>query len=481
MRRWSSALTLGLTVCLTTRTAAAQRLQVDPCGTARLRAVNVALAAACLLALHAILRLQDAPQPAQPQRQQQQQPSSSNSSLLARSWAWLDQPAPALLWAVALAHLPLHWFYTYLYYTDVGSTLFLLLCLLAAAPISTSGGGGTSKGRFAAAALSALSGGMAVLFRQTNAVWVAFVIGAVLVRRTMGDPPAPVATDGSAAGGSGAVPAASSGSSGAAAGPGPAAQEPAAVTTDAQRSRGAGVPVPAVLQELRALLAVLWRERGPLLAELWPLLLVPAGFVVFLVRNGGVTVGDKEAHQPVRHAAQLVYFVLYCLAWLWPVVFWAAPAARSAGARAPGVAVSALLLASGLAAAAVRTAPPPHPYLLADNRHYTFYVWRRLLARAPQALARRGAGAAAAAAAAGVAQQQEGDKIVTLLLPYAAGATTVTLAYLLLRRQRQLWAVGYAACLAMVLVPAWLLEFRCGGRGGRGPHTRDQDRWPAVL
>ena len=42
----------------------------------------------------------------------------------------------------------------------------------------------------------------------------------------------------------------------------------------------------------------------------------------------------------------------------------------------------ALLFVPSLAAslAALVCAPQPHPYLLADNRHFTFYVWRRFLA-----------------------------------------------------------------------------------------------------
>ena len=93
--------------------------------------------------------------------------------------------------------------------------------------------------------------------------------------------------------------------------------------------------------------------------------------------------------------------------------------------------------------AAVFTRPPPHPYLLADNRHFTFYIWRRLLA--PQ-------WAAAA-----------------VLLPCCT-LCCMGLVWRLRQLQSPMWLVGFLACLAATLVPAWLLELRCechrGGGGG---------------
>jgi len=57
----------------------------------------------------------------------------------------------------------------------------------------------------------------------------------------------------------------------------------------------------------------------------------------------------------------------------------ASRAAAPAAASAPATAVQLCML-HALCFAALRAAPPPHPYLLADNRHFTFYIWRRLLA-----------------------------------------------------------------------------------------------------
>lgn len=97
--------------------------------------------------------------------------------------------------------------------------------------------------------------------------------------------------------------------------------------------------------------------------------LVILGFIVFLVYNeGSVTVGDKTAHTASLHIAQLFYFTLmttlctilyikpfsklqlFAFLWLAPVVYFC---------------VDRFTIA--------------HPYILADNRHYTFYLWKRIL------------------------------------------------------------------------------------------------------
>lgn len=105
-----------------------------------------------------------------------------------------------------------------------------------------------------------------------------------------------------------------------------------------------------------------------------PLLLVPLAFGWFLVWNGGIVLGDKSSHQPVLHGAQLCYlfgFVALCspfqclractqrlrsLRWWIAVVGW-------------GV-VSVALLDSSVYF---------HPYLTADNRHFTNIFYRRVL------------------------------------------------------------------------------------------------------
>ncbi|KAJ1564214.1 hypothetical protein HK405_015514 [Cladochytrium tenue] len=73
-----------------------------------------------------------------------------------------------------------------------------------------------------------------------------------------------------------------------------------------------------------------------------------------------------------------------------------------------------------------------HPFLLADNRHYTFYVWRYLFRMNPY--------------------------VRYLLVPgYYVAFCIVGIT---LEAQPAVWLLGYAAAVALTLVPSPLLEFR---------------------
>ncbi len=344
----------------------------EPCDTRALRYLNVLLAAACVPVLVSILK-------------QQHAVTSAQGSNVDRR---------ALLWALALSSMPLHWFYTYLYYTDVGGVLMLLLCYHQA-----------QRDRYLEAGLA---GALAVLFRQTNAVWVAFAWGTVALRLA----------------GVGAQDARA-----------PARQQQAAQSAQTKKP-GQRAPSHAdtLAAELRQALGGLWHARGQLV-QTWPLVLVMAAFVAFLVVNKGVAVGDREAHKPVRHAAQLAYFALFSAVMLGPALLSQLPARIADARRAPYGALLGLAAAVALCVAALRTAPSPHPYLLADNRHYTFYLWHRVLGRG--SLAARWAG-----------------------IGTAAGVCAALLAAAVRAQRPRLWVLGYVVCLAAVLVPAWLLEFR---------------------
>ena len=70
---------------------------------------------------------------------------------------------------------PLLFFFFFLFYTDAGSTFFVLLLLHLALSQQNSGRDG---GHVPAA----LAGAVAVLFRQTNVVWVLFVLATAVLR-----------------------------------------------------------------------------------------------------------------------------------------------------------------------------------------------------------------------------------------------------------------------------------------------------------
>jgi len=90
-----------------------------------------------------------------------------------------------------------------------------------------------------------------------------------------------------------------------------------------------------------------------------------------------LVVGDKSAHEAVVHVPQLFYFFLFTLAFapsLWIPQF----------LQLHKIIARRKLLILFLAAAMfviIKYNTLIHPYMLADNRHYTFYVWNRFYAR----------------------------------------------------------------------------------------------------
>jgi alpha-1,2-glucosyltransferase len=74
-----------------------------------------------------------------------------------------------------------------------------------------------------------------------------------------------------------------------------------------------------------------------------------------------------------------------------------------------------------------------HPYLLADNRHFTFYLWKDILVPL--------------------------RRHVTALVGMFASASVVLVATLCTARGG-LWTAAFSTCTVVVLVPSGLLELR---------------------
>ncbi|KAL3139381.1 hypothetical protein ABBQ38_003715 [Trebouxia sp. C0009 RCD-2024] len=136
-----------------------------------------------------------------------------------------------------------------------------------------------------------------------------------------------------------------------------------------------GKPIPpTMLQQCVQALTAAWNTRWQLLADLWPMLLVPASFAAFVVWNGGIVLGDKAAHAPVQHLMQPLYFVLFTAAALGPYHFDTVRISQAAERLTASMKERPLptLLKLGYGAAAtyllVENYTLVHPYLLADNR-----------------------------------------------------------------------------------------------------------------
>jgi len=101
--------------------------------------------------------------------------------------------------------------------------------------------------------------------------------------------------------------------------------------------------------------------------------------VAFVIWNGSIVVGDKSAHQACFHAAQLGYFSLFTLSLAVPHLVTLTKLYRfMSWVLKNKILVILLIIVSCLLVANFTF---EHPYLLADNRHYTFYIWSKLFRR----------------------------------------------------------------------------------------------------
>lgn len=247
---------------------------------------------------------------------------------------------------LVIATFPLSFFFNFLFYTDTGSLLFVLLTLWA-----------TETGRVR---LGAVPAAIAILFRQTNVVWVAFIAVHYLITRIYG----PYTTRNGAS--SALNPAAD-----------PQVNESLLVDDAIEIGTGA---IPTILSYSA-------RNLLTLVSQFFFHAILLVAFAVFVVWNGGITVGDREAHKPVLHFPQVLYFVAFTGIFGAPMLIFAEGillksvfgflSSMRRCLTNPTKQGSVVVLALAAVFYAVKKYTMAHPYLLADNRHYTFYIWRR--------------------------------------------------------------------------------------------------------
>ncbi|KAI9511775.1 glucosyltransferase [Russula earlei] len=240
------------------------------------------------------------------------------------------RPPPSIftptLDAVIISTFPIGWFFGFLYYTDVPSLLSVILTVVAA-----------SQGRHGAASMLGI---ISCTFRQTNIIWVlyAYASSQLMHLRFLRASP----------GGS----------------------KPAKLHDPPAQAAG----LSDLIQSIHSAPMVL----PDLLPAFVPYALTLALFCGFVIWNGGIVLGDKSNHVPC------VISVAFATIMGWPALIsgdggWKmlvnVVRDRIFGNKRRMLVHVALSVAMGLS---IKHYTIHHPFLLSDNRHYTFYVWRRV-------------------------------------------------------------------------------------------------------
>lgn len=116
------------------------------------------------------------------------------------------------------------------------------------------------------------------------------------------------------------------------------------------------------------------------LMRLRALILLALGFVVFFILNNfRIVLGDHHAHEPKLHIMQLCYFFSFTCILAAPYFFFTGHLKKAL--REFFVHPLRSLCFCAVMACCAYFFTIEHPYLLADNRHFTFYIWRKWFRR----------------------------------------------------------------------------------------------------
>ncbi|KAL5716684.1 dolichyl-P-Glc:Glc2Man9GlcNAc2-PP-dolichol alpha-1,2-glucosyltransferase [Ranunculus cassubicifolius] len=366
------------------------------CSAAVLRSINGVLAVICSLFIYEILM--------------QLKPALSKRK--------------AVFQAVVLSLYPLHWFFTFLYYTDVASVTIVLAMYLACL-----------RQHFQ---LSALLGALAILIRQTNVVWMVLVASTGILKcitpsnckeSAQSDDQDGSPSKYNALHEKESVPMGSnlrkrkSGTSLTA--PGRYMSERIASPNSAS----------GFFDEVQVILERLWLLKWEILVSFTPFLVVLLAFIAFVLWNGSIVLGAKEAHVVSRHFAQIMYFGLISSLAMAPLTFSFSQFSLLYRSLRMNKLSSFFQILSGLTVGfiSVHFFSIEHPYLVADNRHYTFYIWRRVI--------------------------KYNWFIKYLLIPLYV-YSWLSIFNILGRVEKKIWTMIFFVACAATLIPAPLIEFR---------------------
>ena len=165
-------------------------------------------------------------------------------------------------------------------------------------------------------------------------------------------------------------------------------------------------------------------------ADIWSYGLVCVGFLIFVWANGSIVVGAKDDHQVSLNFPQLFYFAAFTagFSFMHLISFQKVKSFFKFLYNHQLIVLVFVIISVAL----IWKFTVAHKYLLADNRHYTFYIWAKVYRR------------------------HELAKYV--LIPVYLFAIWGILNQLW--HQSGLWKLVFITCVCVNLIPQMLLEFR---------------------
>jgi alpha-1,2-glucosyltransferase len=325
---------------------------------------------------------------------------------------------------IMLISSPVHFFFGFLYYTDSSSTFFTLLSYyltLHVIAIKKNKRYIKNKTLFDHLSillynsiqfvLTVIVGLCALACRQNNVIWSAFCIGTLLVDHL---------------------------------------HSPEMIVSERSRKFPSILPMnvpPSPITEFYSLISFL-KSPNQILSFVCDSTLL-GHFTVILIftycyvhNDYNIVLGDQSNHLPMLHTSQLLYFMMYV-----STIFsiqWVDRSYKGNGicgvlchlietTRKSMIMLTLLVAGILFTVISVQYYSPTHPFMLADNRHYIFYIWKNIFNRH--------------------------RAIKYLFIPLYVIFSWGNIRRLRLNNSL-LWCIGLVICTSLVLVPAHLVEFR---------------------
>lgn len=295
----------------------------------------------------------------------------------------LDMKIQNWLISIILFLYPLNFFYYFIYYTDTTSTFFLLLVYyLSIKRRREYQIVKESRVKFIVMSIATFVAAiMAVLMRQTNAIWILFIAGTIVIDDLK--------------------------------------------RSDNYQDTWSNFNVKGFFE----LLSMFFRNMKQLIYYSMPLLLPVLSFIIFICYNGSIVLGDKENHEISIHFAMPLHMLFIASCILYPSDIFN----EFKGIVHNGFKITLpSLIGFCIVLYMLYYGSYDHPFLLSDNRHYMFYIWKRILSH----------------------------KIIRILL-VPIYYTVIKLCLVKIASSKgPMWVLMYLICVLFNLVPARLLEPR---------------------
>jgi alpha-1,2-glucosyltransferase len=165
-----------------------------------------------------------------------------------------------------------------------------------------------------------------------------------------------------------------------------------------------------------------------------PYILVILKFIVFVYMNNGIVVGDKTNHQATFHLSQIFYFMAFSSLFTASTFLFSYKKLKTLFTFICTNFQLLLILVLPVFCLIAKHFSFEHPFLLADNRHYTFYIWSKFIRKYEFAR--------------------------YLLTPMYVIAFYTLYRNLVLSGKTIGWLLAFSVCVLAALVPQELVEFR---------------------